>query len=248
MIPVQKEGIPTTRTVSFVPSIFLTNICHISNKVDELSAAVENNNISSLVLITETWLNSSIPDSAVGISSSNNTHRLDRPNPCGGILAYCDSKVPCTCLFNLEEEGKEVMWLLLKPPRTPRPYSVMLIVTIYYPPGQSKEREREMQDYLTKGVDIVLQDYPSAGVIIAGDINTFNPNILCQCLSLKKLVKAPTRGQNTLDQILTNMKELFSEPQHLPPIGRSDHQCLLLTFNIWKTGKLCTQLMTLMIR
>ena len=29
--------------------------------------------------------------------------------------------------------------------------------------------------------------------------------------------------------ILTNMPELYYDAQHLPPIGRSDHQCLLIT-------------------
>ena len=52
---------------------------------------------------------------------------------------------------------------------------------------------------------------------------------ICLRLGLKRLVKAPTRGQNILDNILTNISELYHDAQHLPPIGRSDHQCPLLT-------------------
>ena len=37
----------------------------------------------------------------------------------------------------------------------------------------------------------------------------------------------PTRGQNILDQFLSNMGELYREAQLLPPLGRSDHQCIL---------------------
>ena len=43
-----------------------------------------------------------------------------------------------------------------------------------------------------------------------------------------KIVKKPTRQNNILDQIMTNMSPLFQEVKHLPPLGRSDHQCLLL--------------------
>ena len=39
----------------------------------------------------------------------------------------------------------------------------------------------------------------------------------------------PTRGQNILDQFLSNMGELYCEAQLLPPLGRSDHQCFLFS-------------------
>ena len=64
--------------------------------------------------------------------------------------------------------------------------------------------------------------------IIAGDFNKMKLGTLCNCFDLRKIVKKPTRQNNTLDQIMTNMSPLFQEVQHLPPLGRSDHQCLLL--------------------
>ena len=51
---------------------------------------------------------------------------------------------------------------------------------------------------------------------------------LCRRFNLKSLVLAPTRGNNILDQILTNMDSLFEHTLHLPPLGKSDHQCLLI--------------------
>ena len=85
-----------------------------------------------------------------------------------------------------------------------------------------------MIDYLTNGIDFILQNYPSAGIIIVGDFNKMKLGTLCNCFDLRKIVKKPTRQNNTLDQIMTNMSPLFQEVQHLPPLGRSDHQCLLL--------------------
>ena len=210
-----------------VPSLFVTNACHITNKVDELSVITAINK-PSVVVVTESWLSSDTPDTIINIGNSYNSYRLDRPTPGGGVLAYIKSDLPAKRLSELEEEGKEVLWLLLKPPRTPRPYSAVIVVGIYYSPGQNKECEREMLDYLTQKMDTVLADRPSAGILVAGDFNKLNLNHLCRRFNLRKLVKSPTRGNNILDQILTNMSDLYDKVLHLPPIGRSDHQCLLL--------------------
>ena len=85
-----------------------------------------------------------------------------------------------------------------------------------------------MIDYLTNCPDAVLKDNPSAGVLLAGDFNKLCHRNLCRRFNLKSLVRAPTRGNNILDQILTNMDSLFEHTLHLPPLGKSDHQCLLI--------------------
>ena len=82
--------------------------------------------------------------------------------------------------------------------------------------------------FLTNVIDSVLHDRPSVRIIVTGDFNQMNLNLLCNCFNLRKVVKVPTRGKNTLDQILTNMFELYNVVQHLPPLGHLDHQCLLL--------------------
>ena len=110
-----------------------------------------------------------------------------------------------SCLFSLLLEGKEALWLLLKPPRIPRPYSSVIVVGVYYPPGQSKENEHEMLDYLTQKMDIALDERHSAGIFVTGDFNKLDLNPLCRRFNLRKQVKSPTRGKNILDQILTNM-------------------------------------------
>ena len=116
------------------------------------------------------------------------------------MLAYVNTNIPTTHLRNLEEDNKEVLWLLLKPPRTPRPFSTILVVGVYSPPpGQSVENEREWNEYIARGVDSILRDFPSAGVCIMGDFNQMKLNTLCRRFNLKKSVRAPTRGTNVLD-------------------------------------------------
>ena len=198
------------------------------NKVDELSGVVAIND-PTVALITESWLSADIPDSTINIGDKHSSFRLDRPTPGGGVLAYIRSDLPASRLSVLEEEGREVLWLLLRPPRMPRPFSAVVLVGVYYPPGQTVECEREMLNYLTHGLDTILTERPSTGVLICGDFNNLKLNTLCRRFNLQKLVKSPTRGEKILDQILTNMSDLFHGAKHLPPIGRSDHQCLLLT-------------------
>ena len=41
------------------------------------------------------------------------------------------------------------------------------------------------------------------------------------------MVKIPTRGNNTLDKILTNMHKLYKEPSPLPALAGSDHLSIL---------------------
>ena len=84
--------------------------------------------------------------------------------------------------------------------------------------------ERELTDHITEGLDNLLIERPLAGFIITGNFNHLNPHQLCHRFSLRKLVKMPTRGQNILHQ---NTSELYCEAQLLPPLGRSNYQCIL---------------------
>ena len=212
---------------SSVPSFLLSNVCHITNKVDELSAVVSIYD-PSVVMITESWLSDDIGDSSVKIGNKYNIFRRDRKSPGGGVIAYVNNCLPAERMTHLEEENKEVIWLLLKPPRTPRPYSTIVAAVVYYPPGQSAEQAIDMNEYLTTCIDSLLRERPSSGIVIAGDFNQLKLRELCNRFNLKRSVTKPTRGHNILDQILTNILPLFDTVSHLPPIGRSDHQCLLI--------------------
>ena len=55
------------------------------------------------------------------------------------------------------------------------------------------------------------------------DFNKLNTFRLRNGFKLKQIIKFPTRGQNTLDLILTNLKSFYGDPKKLPPFGLSDH-------------------------
>ena len=101
-----------SQTKPNMPAILLTNACHILNKVDNLHAIANMNN-PSLNMVTESWLNVNVPNAAVCIGSKFNIYRRDRLTAGGGVLAYVNTNIPATHLRNLEEDNKEVLWLLL---------------------------------------------------------------------------------------------------------------------------------------
>ena len=78
---------------SSIPSFFLSNVCHITNKVDELAAVVSIYD-PSVVMIIESWLSEDIADDAVQIGNKYNMFRRNRKSPGGGVIAYVNKRLP----------------------------------------------------------------------------------------------------------------------------------------------------------
>ena len=59
----------------------------------------------------------------------------------------------------------------------------------------------------------------------SGEFNRLNISRLQTQFKLKQLVRVPTRGNQTLDLILTNMPHVYNKDlvQTFPPFGLSDH-------------------------
>ena len=56
----------------------------------------------------------------------------------------------------MEVDDKKVMWLTIKPPRTPRHYNLIIVISVYYPPHQASEDRKELNEYTTNGLDKML--------------------------------------------------------------------------------------------
>ena len=106
------------------PYLLLSNACHITNKIVELSGAVAVNN-PLMVLIDQSWLSDEVPDTTIMIGNRYSIFRLDRKTPGGGgLLAYiwaltivCVVYMCCLCGFywNILEHpdhSLQLSWLL----------------------------------------------------------------------------------------------------------------------------------------
>ena len=80
-VPTNCIQIPTTTDRTdrkpTIPSLLVTNACHIKNKINELQGVIGNNNVT-MSIITESWLSSDIPNSSTSIGMNLITYRKDR--------------------------------------------------------------------------------------------------------------------------------------------------------------------------
>ena len=80
-----------------------------------------------------------------------------------------------------------------------------------------------MLDYLTKCLMDLESKYSNCGFLVLGDLNHLNDARLKSNFKLKQIVHFSTRGQNTLDKILTNLQDYYDTPVECPVFGLSDH-------------------------
>ena len=130
-------------------------------------------------------------------------------------------------LHDFNDPCLETQWFLLKPNRLPRGINSIIIATIYHPPGND---DHALGNHIFQYLDRALNRHPNSGIVLLGDLlgNQFNPGYLCSYFKLKKAVHSATRGNNTLDQIYTTLSDFYDPATILPPIGKSDHACVLL--------------------
>ena len=54
-------------------------------------------------------------------------------------------------------------------------------------------------------MDLLQTKYPDVSFVVLGDFNRMNLNSILNAQSVKQIVYFPTRGQATLDKLLTNI-------------------------------------------
>ena len=95
-----------------------------------------------------------------------------------------------------------------------------------HPPTADDE---QMINYLINTLSEIESSMPNAAIILAGDFNRLNTAQITIQFHLKQLVKFPTRGERTLDLILTNLNKFYQAPTKDPPFGLSDHYTVSIT-------------------
>ena len=119
-----------------------------------------------------------------------------------------------------------------------RGFSCLVLCVIYHPPSSDNNA---LIEHLTSKLDIALSLYPNAGIFLIEDFNRCPVSSVLSHFTLKQIVKVPTRGNSTLDLFLTNMSALCNPPVSLPPIGQSDHNSVLWSFNNGTTKYGCSK-------
>ena len=141
----------------------------------------------------------------------------------GGVCVYIKEDIKyelaetLTCCID-----HEIIWIKLMPSRG---FSCVILAVVYYP-GRTNPAESDGQkllNHLFDSLTVAETMFPNCGLIITGDFNRLNTGRLQCNFKLKQLVKIPTRGDATLDLVLTNLGDHFLTPECFPPFGLSDH-------------------------
>ena len=120
-----------------------------------------------------------------------------------------------------EIEGE---WLLIRHPKFPRSVPAIAVFAMYMAPDSP--HVVLLYEHVASTMDFLLINKPHLGFTVIGDFNSFDVTPLCHGNNLKQIILAPTRNNATLDLVMTNFSTQYTEPSLLPPLGRSDHNCI----------------------
>ena len=190
--------------------------------MDEVSDVITNANFD-IACITETWLRDHIHDNVVCIPGYNLVRRDRIDVTHGGVCTYIKKGLKYTVLEDLHDDKIEAIWLQLRPSRLPRGLSCIIIANVYHPQTDKGVSDSEILLYLYDSMSTIESRFSNCGVLIMGDFNRVDTSSFRNAFKLKQIVKFHTRGNQTLDLVLTNIKEFYEEPIKRPAFGLSDH-------------------------
>ncbi|XP_060763541.1 uncharacterized protein fbrsl1 isoform X7 [Neoarius graeffei] len=218
-----------------IPSIILANVRSLDNKLDYihlLRATQQAVRECCVFVFTETWLNDSIPDSAIQLDRLT-CYQADRAlieggkTRGGGVCVYIkdawcqDAVVVCRHCSPLVE----FMIIKCRPFYLPREISAILLVAVYIPPScNNNDRDKALSELYCAISDQQTVN-PEGLLIVAGDFN--HANLKTVFPRLHQHIDFATWGNNTLDQVYTTLRRAY-RASPLPHLGASGHITVML--------------------
>jgi len=228
-LPLHKKRKPK-RNIQSIPSLFLANVQSIMGKIDEIGLRLQKHRPKIAVFI-ESWLDSSIPDESVSFTDYL-TVRKDRGQNGGGIICYINRDfVPLSAPFRVLSDSDVPSLADCDSEFLPIVLPRLLIVAVYHPfwnaPGEHEKCISCIVDIVDFAFTSIL-DPCTAKLIVCGDFNDLRHYYkeMASLLNASTLIDFPTRKDNILDQVFTNIY-VTKGAMKLPCIGKSDHSSVL---------------------
>ena len=214
--------------IAKIPSLLLSNVRSLSNKLDEVGSRISRSK-PDIVVLTESWLDELVPDSSVSLPAYS-VARKDRNKFGGGILIYISVAFQFHILdihsvSTIDSCDSEILPVLF-------PSLELVLITVYHPFWNDSTRNIQTISTICDIIEHVFSlstfEPSSTKIIVCGDFN----DLACQLedletvTGLSRIVFENTRGNRILDQILTNIKS-ENVPSVSAPFGRSDHAVVL---------------------
>ena len=220
------------------PSLLLLNARSLTSKVGLLQVYVAHYN-PSLIAVTESWANCTIPDSVYTLLGYS-LYRNDRKNQAGGgVLLYVNNRLKSEINDDLtHSDYEESIWCNVWLTKDVK----LLIGVVYRPPGLLPMQNQNLVNLLHKTRSYSKSEY----TIVVGDFNypsidwerfSFGPSCdqfvdAVLDLNLTQHVLQPTRNDAILDLVFSSDPEVVSNVDILEPLGNSDHNMVLCDLNL----------------
>lgn len=228
-------GLDDRRKHPPLPSVLLSNVQSIRNKMDELEAHAKFKKESKetcLLAFTETWLSESDLDSDVYLSGFGCPVRLDRSRETtgkkrgGGVCFYVNQRY-CNSVTIRERictTDIELLSISLRPYYLPREFQQLFFTLVYIHPRADASAAAQLIADVTLKLDSICPDAPK---FILGD---FNHCVLSKTLRhYEQYVKCPTTQKNTALDLCYGSVNGAYKAHLLPSFGASYHNSVYLT-------------------
>ncbi|XP_025753295.1 uncharacterized protein LOC112841966 [Oreochromis niloticus] len=210
-----------------LPGIFLSNVCSLRNKMDELPLMRSMNRdfASSCVLcFTESWLCEDIPDCALKLEGfhllrADRQASLSGKTTGGGVCFYINSGwcTDVTVIAQHCSSSLEYLFIHCKPFYSPREFASFILAAVYIPPDADVQAA---QCALAEQILHMERTFPDSLIIALGDFNKVN---LSQELpKYKQYIKYPTIEERTLDHCYSTISGAYRAVLRAS-LGLSDH-------------------------
>ena len=214
-----------------LPVIFNANIQSFgsseqNDKTLECEVILKMNNVQ-IATFTETWLSEKHAE-RIPFHEYQKFHliRKNTNRRSGGVSVLIHNNLQATELKIKVPEHLEVKWVTVRPNWLPRAISSIIVCGVYYP-GSGSAYAPPVEDlifHISTSVQYLKRKYVNPLFLVMGDFNDLPIESICSVCDFKQEVKVPTRGDKTLDLIMTNKNnEFYEEPITLPKIGDADH-------------------------
>ena len=139
----------------------------------------------------------------------------------GSAIAACPKKFSLVKLNVEIPKSLEVVWGLLRPRKILGNIRKIIICSFYSPPRSKKKTA--LIDHILTVLDKLRTEHPGAATVIAGDKNDLDETgILAFDPSFFQIVRKPTRKDNLLSIIITDLRRFYVEPKIIDPIPVDD--------------------------
>ncbi|KAI4883753.1 hypothetical protein NFI96_007668 [Prochilodus magdalenae] len=227
-----RTRLTTKPTRAALPSILLSNVCSLENKLDciRLQRTTRRESRDCCVFVfTETWLSDRVPDAAIQLDGLA-SFRADRDSALcgktrgGGLCVYINTEwcKNSVLVSSYCSPLVEFMIVRCRPVYLPREFTAVLIISVYIPPGATA---KAALCELYSAISGLQNTHPDGLFIVAGDFN--HVNLKSVLPKFHQHVNFATRGANALDLVYTNIPSAYrAEPR--PHLGYSDHISVML--------------------